>query len=193
MPVCAKNGDQRPALLLLLFTCVAVTACGGQGAGENFTMQQVDASWANGRLMAKLHQRLSLSNEARRALQHGVPLTLQVELVIRNSRDKTRIKKNRQTYEIRYLPLSNHYQLTLPGGQDIKTFPRLRHLLADLSSVSLSFRTGVMPSGDYELLARTRMDKRKIPPPMRLPTLFSSEWQHDSDWSTWPFEIQPQA
>jgi len=193
MPVCAKSGDQRPALLLMFFACVAITACSGEEAGNNFTTQQVDARWANGRLMATLHQQLLLSNEARRALQHGVPLTLQVELVIRNGRDKTRIRKNQQTYEIRYLPLSNHYQLTLPGGHDIKTFPRLRHLLADLSLISLSFRTGVMPSGDYELLARTRMDKRKIPPPMRLPTLFSSEWRHDSDWSTWPFEIQPQA
>ena len=193
MPVCARNGDKQPALLLLLFTFTAIAACSGQEAPNNFSMQQVDARWANGRLMATLHQSLQLSNEARRALQHGVPLTVQVELVIRNSRDNIRVKTNRQTYEIRYLPLSNHYQLTLPGGHDIKTFPRLRHLLADLSSISLSFSTGVMPSGDYELLARTRMDKRKIPPPMRLPTLFSSEWRHDSDWSTWPLDIQPQA
>jgi hypothetical protein len=23
----------------------------------------------------------------------------------------------------------------------------------------------------------------------RLPTWFSAQWQHDSEWSTWPFEI----
>ena len=118
-------------------------------------------------------------------------LTVQMELIIRNTSDQTRVKKNLENYEIRYLPLSDHYQLTLSGGSEVRTFPRLRHVLTDLSTVSLSFSTGVLPAGEYELLARTRLDKRKMPPPMRLPTLFSSKWHHDSDWSAWSTGHQP--
>lgn len=191
MPVCAKCSENYRLLLLLSF--LAISACSGQANGQYFNMQQVDAQWSNGRVNATLHQSLALSNEARGALQHGVPLTVQMELIVRNTRDQTRVKNNLESYEIRYLPLSDHYQLTLPAGRGIRTFPRLRHLLADLSSVSLSFSTGMLPAGDYELLARTHMDKRKIPPPMRLPTLFSSEWSHDSSWTAWPLEIHPQA
>jgi hypothetical protein len=38
-------------------------------------------------------------------------------------------------------------------------------------------------------MARTRLDQQKMPPPMRLPMLFSAEWNHDSDWTTWPVKV----
>ncbi len=191
MPACAKFRENFQALLLCTF--LVISGCNGSATEKYFTLQRVDARWSNGQLIATIHQNLVLSSEARRALRHGVPLTVQMELMIKNRQNHSRVMKNLESYEIRYLPMSDHYQLTLPGGNEIRTFPRLRHLLADLSSVTVSFSTGVMPAGDYELLARTRMDKRKIPPPMRLPTLFSSEWRHDSSWSAWPLEINPQA
>jgi len=182
--------EVRWASLLFVF---AVAACSGQAIGNHFELQHVDASWSNGELTATLHQSLTLSSEARQALVHGVALTVQMELIIRNTSDQTRVEKNLENYEIRYLPLSDHYQLSLSGGSEVRTFPRLRHVLTDLSTVSLSFSTGVLPAGEYELLARTRLDKRKMPPPMRLPTLFSSKWHHDSDWSAWTLAINPQA
>ncbi|MCH8228575.1 MAG: DUF4390 domain-containing protein, partial [Proteobacteria bacterium] len=48
------------------------------------------------------------------------------------------------------------------------------------------FSTGDLAEGSYELLARTHLDHKKMPPPMRLPMLFSAQWQHDSDWTVWP-------
>jgi len=179
--------------MLCLFTAFAMTGCDRPAKETYFDLQQVDARWSNGILKATVHQKLALSSEARKALQHGIPLTVQMEMVIRNTSEQTRVKTNLDYYEIRYLPLSDHYQLTLPVGGEIRTFPRLRHLLADLSTIKVSFQTGVLPKGSYELMTRTRMDKRSIPPPMRLPTLFSSEWRHDSEWSAWPLEILPQA
>ena len=116
-----------------------------------------------------------------------------MEIVLRNTGNQTRLIQSLDIYEIRYLPMSEHYQLSLPSGSEVRTFPRLRHLLSELSTVKLSFSTGVLPAGDYELLARTRLDRQKMPPPMRLPVLFSSQWRHDSDWSAWPVDIQPGA
>ena len=89
--------------------------------------------------------------------------------------------------------MSEHYQLAQVGSASIKTFPRLRHVLAELSQIRLSFETGVLPAGDYELMARISLDQSTMPPPMRLPMLLSSNWQHDSSWSSWPLEIQPEA
>ena len=40
-----------------------------------------------------------------------------------------------------------------------------------------------------KLRTRLRLDESRLPAPMRLPTWFSAQWQHDSEWSTWPFEI----
>ncbi len=41
-------------------------------------------------------------------------------------------------------------------------------------------------SGAYELRTRVILDESRLPTPMQLPALFSSQWQHNSEWSTWP-------
>ena len=171
---------------LFLFSFVLIAGCARPADEHYFELGQVDTNWSNGQLNVTVHQKLMLSSEAREALVHGVPLTLHLELVIRPTGSRTPVLKNLYSYEIRYLPLISHYQLTQPGADQIRTFPRLRHLLAELSTVRQSFSTGDLPEGNYELAARTHLDHKKMPPPMRLPMLFSAQWRHDTDWTMWP-------
>jgi hypothetical protein len=89
--------------------------------------------------------------------------------------------------------LSDHFQLAYSDETSVKTFPRLRHVLAELSTLNLSITTGVLPAGEYELLVRMRLDQGRMPPPMRLPVLLSSKWRHDSSWSSWPLMIEPET
>ena len=187
MPVFTKWA--KTSTVACLFACIFITGCTRQTDVHRFELKRVDANWSNGQLSATVEQELKLSSEAREALVHGVPLTLELELVFRNTGDGTPILENLFNYEIRYLPLSNHYQLTLPGRDEVKTFPRLRHLLAELSSISLSFKTDEPGPGNHELMARIHLDQQRMPPPMRLPMLFSAEWRHDSDWTIWPVSI----
>jgi hypothetical protein len=191
MPVCARSPDWTrrfsPVILLTLL------ACSSPDSDERFELTQVDATWSNGRMKVTCEQRLALSNEAREALIHGVPLTIDLELALRDTGSQIRVADQLNSYEIRYLPMSDHYQLTHEGDQSVKTFPRLRHVLAALSKLQVSFDTGVLPSGEYELLARTRLDQNSMPPPMRLPVMLSARWRHDTSWSSWPLEIKPGA
>ncbi len=184
------NQPKEPLIRLvqsaLLLAFVLIAGCARKADDRHFALEQVDTNWSNGQLNVTVHQKLMLSSEAREALVHGVPLTLQLELLVRRTGSRTPVKKNTYNYEIRYLPLINHYQLTRPGALEIRTFPRLRHLLAELSTVEQSFSKGDLPEGSYELMARTRLDQKKMPPPMRLPMLFSAQWRHDSDWTMWP-------
>jgi len=154
-------------------------------------MTRVESTWTNGQLNVTSEQKLTLSDEARNALIHGVPLTLELELVLRNSGNQTRIGEKKSSYEIRYLPLSDYYQLSFKDTGAVKTFPRLRHVLAALSRLNVSVETGVVPAGDYELLVRMTLDQDKMPPPMRLPVLLSAKWRHDSSWTSWPLQIDP--
>ena len=198
MPGCARKHwtEQATRLTPVLVTMLALltlAACTGQPPGGSFEINAIDARWANGRVDVRVNQSLQLSQEARRALQHGVPLTLEVELVLRDARTQTRVQKHNSFYEIRYLPLSERYQLTGPEKDDARTFPRLRHALSDLGRLNMNFETGVLPSGEYELLARSFLDKRKMPPPMRLPVMFSQKWDHESDWTSWPLDVEPGA
>lgn len=192
MPACinkAKRGD----LLLPLLLCFMLAACENRPEGGQFEISKVEALWSNGQMTIRFEQDLNLSPEARNALVHGVPLTIGVELVLRDARTQTRVKKMNSLYEIRYLPLSEHYQLSDEVGKSVQTFPRLRHALAELGSLQLSFETGALPRGEYELLARSFLDKQKMPPPMRLPVLFSPRWNHESAWTSWPLDIEPGA
>ena len=170
-----------------------LSACGDADQSGRFELSEVEARWSNGKMEVRFEQNLSLSPEARNALVHGVPLTVGVELILRDAKTQTRLKKNESFYEIRYLPLSEHYQLTGPGDDNLRTFPRLRHALADLGDLQVRFETGALPSGEYELLARSFLDKQKMPPPMRLPVMFSSRWKHESAWSSSQLEIKPEA
>jgi hypothetical protein len=191
MPACVRFPETTPALLLTVM--LALAGCSDPAADGRFQLSRVEAKWTSGWINVSCEQQLELSNEARNALIHGVPLTVELELRLRDTGSQTRVGNQTNSYEIRYLPLSEHYQLSFSGAATVKTFPRLRHVLAELSRLDISFETGILPAGDYELLARTRLDQKRMPPPMRLPVLLSSKWRHDSSWSSWPLQIEPEA
>jgi hypothetical protein len=177
----------------MLLSAVFLAACSDPDARNRLEIETVSLQRSNGTLVARLEQTLTLSDKARSALRRGVPLTFQVELILRDKSSSTRIAEREDYYELRYLPLSDRFQLTLPGGQEIRTFPRLRHLLSDLGRLELVLTAGALPNGEYELMARTRIDQRKLPIAMRLPILFDPDWQHSSAWSSWPLTVDASA
>ena len=191
MPGCEKKPDHLVTALLL--AAVLLGGCGKADQDFGFEVGNVDARWRNGRMMVNFQHDISLSAEAREALVHGVPLTLALELILRKTDNQVHVVERTDRYEIRYLPMSDHYRLTLPAGGAARTFPRLRHVLAELSAQDISFATGPLPRGEYELLVRLHLDTQNMPPPMRLPVWLSAQWRHDSDWSAWPIDIDPQA
>jgi hypothetical protein len=189
MPVYARN--RNASWLPGLVAIMALAACADPGGDGRFELHRVEADWSNGLLSVSAEQSLSLSAEAREALEHGVPLSIETELSLHESGKRTRVMEHRDHFEIRYLPLSDHYQLSLADGLAVKTFPRLRHVLSELSNLDFSVRTGVLPAGEYELLIRTRLDRMRMPPPMRLPAQMSADWRHDSGWTAWPLDVEP--
>lgn len=203
MHSCAKPADRRTALAPVLFhgslagllasLLLALGGCGSDGPAGAFEVDDVQASWANGRMQVRYRQNLKLSPEAQTALVHGVPLTVETDMVLRVAETKTRVTRHRSRYQIRFLPLSEHYELSSEKSGEVRTFPRLRHALAAIGSSQVTFETGALPRGEYELLVRTYIDKQTMPPPMRLPAMFSSRWRHQSDWTTWPLIIEPGA
>jgi len=187
MPACARKPRQASAFALICL--LALTACSGSGQGGRFEVLGVETSWSEGRLAVRAERSLTLSSAARNAREHGVPLTIETELSLHELGKRTRVARQTDRFEIRYSPLSDHYQLSRPDGGAVLTFPRLRHVLAELSRMELSVQTGALPAGEYELQIRTRLDRMSMPPPMRLPSQLSAEWQHDSSWTAWPFAI----
>ena len=190
MPGCSRFDSARGVILTLL---LALGGCFQQDAGGRFEISRLEAHWSKGRVEISCEQQVELSAEARAALQHGVPLTIEVELILRDLASRTRVGAVTRRYELRYLPLSEHYQVSGLGAHNVATFPRLRHALSELSRLSFSFEVGTLAAGSYEVLARSRLDHGDRPPPMRLPALFDPAWKHTSIWTSWPMTVGPEA
>jgi hypothetical protein len=175
--------------LLLL----AAGGCRATADDERFELRRVQAQWADGAVRAQVEQQLQLSAEARRALQHGVPLKLRLELQLRRAQGGALLGEASRSWEIRYLPLSERYQLTSLDDGRAQTWPRLRHALAELAQTAMELETGPLEANDYQVLARSRLDMSGLPAPMRLPALFDPEWRHASAWSAWPLQFAPET
>ena len=180
----------RFCVSLLSITIFFLAGCGEKSTVDyGFTISNVSVSQAYQSLNIRLRQDLGLSQQAREALEHGVTLTVVLEMELRNNSHMIAMQRDARSFQLRYLPLSERYQLSEEGTDELQTFSRLRHLFAVIDDLNVHLSTGPLPTGKYELRTRIRLDESRLPTPMQLPAWFSSQWQHDSEWSVWPFEV----
>ena len=169
---------------------VVFECCGQQEAPDYaFSIKNVVVRPAYQSLDINLQQELELSAQAREALEHGVTLTIRLEMELRNDNNMIVARRDARRFQLRYMPLSERYQLSEEGSGELKAFSRLRHMLADMANLNVRLSTGPLPSGSYELRTRISVDESRLPTPMQLPVRFSSQWRHDSEWSVWPFKV----
>lgn len=174
---------------LLSIAALLLCACGKPDVDYGFTIDKVSVNRAYQALSVNLQQTLVLSQQAREALEHGVTLTIMLELELRNDNNMIVMRRDARRFQLSYLPLSERYQLSEDASEELKSFSRLRHILAEMAVLNVQLATGPLPPGSYELRTRIRLDKSLLPAPMQLPAWLSSEWQHDSEWSVWPFKV----
>ena len=175
---------------LLSIAGLLLAGCGQEAAVDyGFYINDVSVSRAYQSLNVRLQQDLELSRQAREALEHGVMLTINLEMELRNDNKMIVVRRDARRFQLRYLPLSERYQLSEEETGELQTFSRLRHLLAAIDDLNIQLSTGPLPPGTYELRTRIRLDESRLPAPMQLPAWFSSQWQHDSEWSVWPFKV----
>ena len=185
MRYCAKI--LNTALFGVSITLLA--ACGEQSIDYGFNINDVAVNRGYQSLDIHVNQDLDLSPQAMDALQHGVTLTIRLDMELRNDNNMIIVRRQSRRFQIRYLPLSERYQLIDEEREKLQTFVRLRHLFAAIGDLQSRLQTGPLPSGNYELRTRVKLDEGLLPAPMQLPALFSAQWRHDSEWSVWPFKI----
>ncbi|HEY5775420.1 MAG TPA: DUF4390 domain-containing protein [Xanthomonadales bacterium] len=175
---------------LLSIAVLVLAGCGQREALDYaFTIKNVTIRPAYQSLDIHLQQDLELSSQAREALEHGVTLTIRLEMELRNDSNMIVARRDARRFQLRYLPLSERYQLSEEKTGELKAFSRLRHMLAAMNDFNVQLSTGPLPSGSYELRTRISLDESHLPTPMQLPAWFSPQWRHDSEWSVWPFKV----
>lgn len=127
----------------------------------------------------------------REALERGVDL--QLEVVTRVSHHLGPIAivdiERRHPITMRFLPLTEQWQMDINDQQT--NFPRL-WLLLDALDEQHSYPTGLtrerLDEQTWQVQARIRFNREALPPPMHLPSLFSSQWRLSGDWHTWQID-----
>lgn len=181
-----RNAAEQGLKLCGLCCLLCLLGCSDRKGDFGFELKGVDSRVSDQQLSVELQQEISLSAEAISALENGVPLHLEVRAELDIPQGSVMAARR---FEIRYMPLSDHFQLSSDLPAAVRTFPRLRHALAELSQVELQLPLQGVANGEYQLRARSWLEKRKLPAPMRLPAWFAPNWQHDSGWQTFAVKI----
>lgn len=125
-----------------------------------------------------------LSGPMQDAIDHGIPLTLIVD--VRAGRWPHALQ-SRQKVELRYFPLSRRYQLRQGEGDDVRSFPTRNWLVDSLGSLRLRLPApfAQLPRGS-SVQVRAGIDAAALPGALRLPALFEPAWRLASADTTWP-------
>ncbi|MEE4295387.1 MAG: DUF4390 domain-containing protein [Wenzhouxiangella sp.] len=124
------------------------------------------------------------------ALEHGV--TIQIRVMTRVGPPWRRLAisddPRSHRFELRYLPLVQHFELADLRMDTQTTYPRLSMVLEELRQPrwfeSRLHRS--RPDGPgWRLEARVEIDRTRLPSPMRLPVWFDRNWGLGEPWRTW--------
>lgn len=194
----SANPDRRRSASWHFPCCLSLalvaTACAPSRQDFGIRLSDLNATASPAGIRIEARQDIRLSGDARAALRNGVPLKIRVDMALQKSGQWSATKDESIFYEIQYLPLSDRFQLSgpLPDDQP-RTYPRLRHIIAEMASIDWQLDDISDGPGQYNLSLRSQLDRGSMPGPMQLPMLFSSQWAHDSGWVSQDFEIKAES
>ncbi len=175
----------RWAGLLLLFHFANAL-----GADYGFRVLSAELVPSEGQYLLNAAIDYRFSDPAIDALEHGVPLTLDVRLKVQRHRnywlDETVLSESRRLH-IRYHPLAKSYQILLESGAAPSSFASLTALLNALGEIR-GWRMPLerLPPGpEYWAALSVKLDIEALPLPLRPIAYVSPSWYLGSPWFRW--------
>lgn len=167
-------------VLIAALTVGALTACSGDSRIASARIEREPAPVLDTTLQ------LALSDQVLEALDRGVALTLRFRVAGQLLRGKVITSRR---VGLRWLPLTQQYQLVDLDLGSVRNFSRRAKLLAALDRVRLSLPaewSTLQPDSDCSLQIALEIDA--LPAPLRLPALLSSAWNLDPPVHRWTVE-----
>ncbi|NOT10666.1 MAG: DUF4390 domain-containing protein [Methylococcaceae bacterium] len=164
--------------------------CYGQAFGVSIKKAELTLSADSYVLSAEMSY--NLSEGAKDALQSGVPLFWDVQIMIRQYRDffwdKTIVDKIIR-YRIQYHALLNMYRVRNEGTGHVENFSTLSAAL-ELASVLQNYpimgKRTLNPEFSYYAEMKIIFDREALPLPLRPIAYLNSQWYLSSDKYLWP-------
>ncbi len=132
-----------------------------------------------------------LSDEAREALDNGVPITFEVHLQLRREGAwiwEADVLDRRLRYEIRFQALGGVYQVTNLQSmtkQRFSTEAAALKALGNLSGVVLVQHNQLTKGESYQLSMQAELDLEALPLPLRPFAYLNTGWRLQSEWKEW--------
>ena len=132
-----------------------------------------------------------LTEEADKALHHGISLEIHTHFQLRLKRewlwDKT-ISEKKLIYKLEHIPLTGNF-LTINLSTGLRnSYSNLNAALEHINLVSkmkLFNQSALRKDKSYIARIRTFLDIGSLPTPMRPQAYFSSNWDMSSEWFEW--------
>ena len=117
------------------------------------------------------------------ALEHGIPVTLDVHLRTQANRGAL---DHRRQIELRYFPLTRRYQLHDSGSDSVRSFPASAYLTDALAALRLPLPASFanLPAGT-RLLLDVQLDHSVLPGALRLPAMLEPAWRLSAPEYAW--------
>ncbi len=130
-----------------------------------------------------------LTETARQALHHGIPLSWKIVLIIQRNNGlwKSTVKEITLYNRLHYLTLLNIYRIDSniqPTGR-YSTLSSALHALGRIRDIHIMNKRALQPGITYDVALKARFDKEALPLPLRPEAWFSQAWSLSSDWFKW--------
>ena len=175
-----------------LLAILASTAIGSPAAAQSrFDVRSAYVEPSEGVYNLNATLEFDVPEAARTAIHEGVPLTLDLEIVVRRSRrywiDET-VAELEQHYELVHHALSERYLVRNLNSGEQTSFATLDAALDALRVVGnlpILDRSLVLPESRHEVSLRAMLDVPTMPDALRFVLFWREDWRQVSDWYTW--------
>lgn len=163
---------------MLVLLCALLAGCGMLSQQAPGSLEVRSAILLDAARPAQLQLGLDcrLSGPMQDALDHGIPITLRIDLEA--GRWPRALAATTRWIELRYFPLSRRYQLRERGIDDVRSFATPAYLIAALGSLRIDVPAdfAALPAAT-PLKVSARIDPGALPGALRLPALFEPAWR----------------
>ena len=186
---------------LLLASLVIAGFAGAAHAQDNeieregyFEVRSATTESIDGVVTLDARLQLVLSSEALRALEAGVPLTIEMQLeLLRQRRFNFDAVDAELTirFELEYRPLSQRYILRNLNSGNQESFATLYSALNTLGRVQnlpIIDEALLAPDKRYRGRLRALLNTQQYPAPLRIVFFWRNQWQLKSEWFEWQLE-----
>lgn len=143
-------------------------------------------------LNAKLE--LPIAPAVKQGLADGVPLSLQVELLIERERrllPNANVAELTQRYLLQYNAVSARYVLRNVNSGEQESFATVEDALTRMSNVRnvpVLDKSFIETGPHYEANVRVKLDYGAVPMTVRILMFWVNDWHRESEWYTWTLQ-----